>query len=163
MDSWTATSSGVPCLEESARAGIKALGVFAHDDKVDVGGTLVLQGAVHVGVEFDRTQVDVLVQFKAGSEENTLFQDPGSNVRMANGAQVDGVEAAQLFKGGVRQGFAGSEVSFAAEVESRGFKVETAFPCDRVDAFQAFHHNFRTRAVTGDDCDLVGQRLPPMC
>ena len=42
---------------------------------------------------------------------------PGLHVGMADGAQVDGVERAQLVDGPRGQDFAGAQVAVAAEVE----------------------------------------------
>ncbi len=81
---------------------------------------------------------------------------------MAYGAQVNGIECLEFFNGRVGQGFAGSQVPFAAKVVGDGFKVEDAGPGDSVYTLKTFRDNFRSRTVAWDDCDLVGQRAPPM-
>jgi hypothetical protein len=50
-------------------------------------GALVLEGRFHVGVQLDRAQVDVLVQGKAGLEQDADLEDAGLDVGVADGAQ----------------------------------------------------------------------------
>ncbi len=94
-----ATSCGRALVLEAAHAGVEPLGVLAHDDEVDVLRPLVLERAVHAGVELDRPQVDVLVQLEPHGEQDALLQDARRHVGVADGAQVDGVELAQLVQG----------------------------------------------------------------
>ena len=59
-------------------------------------GPLVLQRRVHAGVELHRAEVDVLVQLEPQPQQQALFQDARGDLRVADGAEVDGVERAQL-------------------------------------------------------------------
>src|SRR3972149_5248019 len=49
---------------EAAHAAVQPLRVLAHDREVEVRRPLVLEGAVHTGVELHGAQVDVLVQLE---------------------------------------------------------------------------------------------------
>ena len=62
-------------------------------------GPLSFSGVSTLGIELDRAQVDVLVQLEAQPQQDALLQDARLHVRVADGAQVDGVEAAQLLHG----------------------------------------------------------------
>ena len=106
-----------PLAQEAAGAAVQVLGVLPHHVEADVLGPLVLQRAVHPGVELDRPQVDVLVELEPDREQQALLQDAGLDVGMADGAQVDGVELAQLVDLPLADHLAGGQVTVAAVVE----------------------------------------------
>ena len=59
-------------------------------------GPLPTSGHLDAGKELDRPQVDVLIELKPQLQQQPLFQNARLHVGMADGAQVDGVELAQL-------------------------------------------------------------------
>ena len=77
---------------QAAHAGIHAAAVLADAAVIDLLRALVLDGAFHAGIEAHGPEVDVLVQLEAELQENALFQYPRLHVRVADGAEVDGVE-----------------------------------------------------------------------
>ena len=58
---------------------------------------LVLQRRVDARVELHGPQVDVLIQLETQSQQNALLQNAGLHVRVADGAEEDGVVTGQLF------------------------------------------------------------------
>ena len=145
---------------EAAHAGVEALGVLADDDEVDVLRPLVLEGAVDVGVELDRAQVDVLVELEAQAEEDALLQDAGRDVGVADGAEEDGVELAQLVDGAVGERFAGAQVAFAAEVVGGRLVGEAGRVGGGLQDLEAFADDFGACAVAGDYCYSVQFGFP---
>ena len=87
-------------------------------------GPLSLERRLDAGKQLDRPQVDVLVELKPQLQQQALFEDARLDVGMADGAQVDGVELAQLVDGAGGQHFAGAQVALAAEVEVGQFVLE---------------------------------------
>ena len=79
-------------FQESARAGIKALGVLPDHHEIDVLRALVLKRGLHAGVKLYRAQIDVLVQRETNGEQKAFFQDSRLDIRVADGAEKDGIE-----------------------------------------------------------------------
>ena len=134
---------------EAAHAAVQPLGVLADDDEVDVVRALVLQRAVDAGVELHRAQVDVLVELEAQAQEQALLEDAGLHVRVADGAEVDGVEAAQLLEHRVRQDVAGLHVALAAEVVVLEVELEAELRLRRFEHLQPLADDLRPGAVAG--------------
>ena len=141
-----------PLVLEAAHAAVQPLGVLAHDDEVDVRGALVLQRAVDARVELDGAQVDVLVELEAQAEQQVLLENAGRDVRVADGAEVDGVEAAQLLKDGVGEDIARLLVALAAEIEL----LEVELDAGGVEHLQPLADDLRAGAVAGEDGYAVG-------
>jgi hypothetical protein len=70
---------------------------------------------------------------------------------VAHGAQVDGVEAAQLLQDGVREYLAGGEIAVAAHVVGLGLIAEPRRGRGGLQNFQAFAHDLGTSAIAGDN------------
>ena len=114
-------------MGDAADAGINAAGVFAHHDKVHVLGFFALQGAIFGAVEFDRAQIDVLVQREAGFQQDADFQDAGFDIRVADGAQIEGGVLAEFVQRGIGERFAGFQVALGAEVVGGVVQFEAEF------------------------------------
>ena len=87
-------------------------------------GPLALDRALDTRIELDGPQVDVLVEVEAEAEQDSLFENAGGHVGVADGTEQDGVAAAQPLDLGVGQDFAGLQVAFAAQVEGDCLEVE---------------------------------------
>src|SRR5439155_18010805 len=66
---------------------IKAFVVFADDDKIYMLGLLVFERAEALVVEFDRPEMDVLLQFKTRPQQDAFLEDSRFDIRMTNGAK----------------------------------------------------------------------------
>ncbi len=86
-------------LQEAADAAIQVFGVLADDDEVDVCRALVAERRLDAGKQLHRPQVDVLIELKSQLEQQAFFEDARRHVGMADRAQIDGVELAQLVDG----------------------------------------------------------------
>ena len=142
----------------AADAGVFAFGVLPDDVEVDVAGLTSGQRAGHAGHQPHRPQVDVLVERAAELQQAAPQRDVvGHHVGPADGAEVDGVEAAEFVEPVVGQHLPVLDVVVGAgvvevlevelQVEGGGCGVEHA---------QAFGDDFGADAVAGDDGDAVG-------
>ena len=154
MCTCVATSCGVPLYWKPPDAAVQPLGVLAHDDEVDVLRALVLERAVDARVELHRPQVDVLVELEAQPQQDALLEDARRDVRVPDGAEVDGVEPAQLLEDGVGQDLAGPHVALAAEVELREVELD-AGPAPS-STFSPSRDDLGAGAVAGEDGYAVG-------
>ena len=50
---------------------------------------LVLQWSPDARIQFDRTQIDVLIQLKPDLQKDSLFQDAWFDLRMADRPEID--------------------------------------------------------------------------
>ena len=96
--------------QHAALAGVRAFGVLADDDELVVRAD-------------ERTLVDVQVEGEAQLEQQTALDDPRRHLGRADGAEQDGVEAAQLLQRLVGQDLAVAQVAVAAEVELDGVEL----------------------------------------
>ena len=78
---------GGPDAGRSPVSGVDAAGVLADNHKINMLRPLVPQGRLHVRIELDRSEIDILIERKADLEQNACFQDPRLDVRVADGAQ----------------------------------------------------------------------------
>jgi predicted Fe-Mo cluster-binding NifX family protein len=70
-------------------------------------GSLVLERGLHVWIQLHWPQVDVLIKGEAGLEQDAHFQDAGLDVRVADGAQENGIELLEFLDRTVGQDLAG--------------------------------------------------------
>jgi len=96
---------------KSADAGVQAAGVFTDHAVVDLFRPFALERTLHAGIEFDRPQIDVLVQLETQFQQHAFFKDARLDVGVADRAEIDGVEAAQLVERRVGQRLARSEIA----------------------------------------------------
>ena len=142
-------------VHEALHAAVEVFGVFADDDEVDVLRVLALDGALDAGEQLHGAEVDVLVEAEAEVEQQLAFEDAGLHVGVADGAEEDAVELAELVEAVGGEGFAGLEVAVAAPVEVGELELEAVLLGDCLEDFDAFGRYFRAGAVAADDCDLL--------
>ena len=142
-------------MHEALDAAVEVLGVLADDDEVDVLGLLALDRALDAGEQLHRAEVDVLVEAEAQVEQQLALEDAGLHVGVADGAEEDAVELAELVEAVGGEGFAGLEVAIAAPVEMLEVLVEAFELGDGLEDFDALGRYFRSGAVAADDCDLT--------
>ena len=138
---------------ETAGAGVEALAVLAHDREINVLRPLVLERTVGGAEQFHRAEIDVLFQFEPQPQQEAFFQNAGLHLRVADGAEENGLVAAELLDGAVGQHLARLQKSLAAEVVMMPVEFETEPLCSNLGHFDAFAHHFGAGAVTGKNCD----------
>ena len=121
-------------------------------------GLLSRERRLDAGEQLHRAEVDVLVEAEAEVEEQLAFEDAGLHVGMADGAEEDAVELAELVEAVGGQGFAGFEIAVAAPVEVGELEVAVeAFELgDGLEDLDAFGGDLGAGAVAADDCDVHG-------
>ena len=100
-------------------------------------GPLSCERRLDAGEQLHRAQVDVLVEPKRRSS-SSFFEDAGGDVGMADGAEEDRVELAELVEAVGGERFAGFEVAVAAPVEIGEFELEVLELGDGLENFDAF-------------------------
>ncbi len=88
-----------------AVAGVGSLGALAHHHEVDA--RIAGQRAGHPRIQPGRTQVDVVIQLEAQSQQQTALQDAAWHRRVTDRPEQDRVVVAQLGHHRVRQHLAG--------------------------------------------------------
>ena len=141
-------------VHEAAGAAVEVLGVFAHHDEVDVVGPFSCQRGLDAGEQFDWSEVDVLIQAEPQIEQQLAFEDAGSDVGMADGAQQNCVELAELVEPVFGQGFARFEKSIAAPVEVGQFVGKLLELGNRFENLHAFGCHLGTGPVASNYCNL---------
>src|SRR5947209_7554649 len=127
-----------PLAQGAALAGVDPFGVLTHHHEVAVGGG---EGA----------QVHVEVELEAELEQQAPLEHAGRDVGRPDGAQQDGVEAAELVENGIGQDLARALPAGGADVVVGDVEVDPGGTHD----LQGLGHHFRTDPVTTDDADLV--------
>ncbi len=125
--------------EEAALPGVRALGVLANDEEVDVRR------------EEEGTEVHVQVQVEAQLEEQATLEDSGRHIGCADGTEEDRVELAQLVDRLVGEDLAGPQVAGAPEVVL--LRVEDNARGTR--DLDGLGHDIGTDAVAADHGDAV--------
>jgi len=74
---------------------------------------------------------------------------------MADGAEEDGGELAQLLHHAVGQRLLGPQIALAAQVVSGVMEFEVEFPAGGIENLDGFPNDLRSSAVAGDDRDVV--------
>ena len=104
-------------LEEAAGAHVQAFGVLPDHHEVDLArGPCPSRGSPRPGRASPGRRLMYWSSSKRARKQDALFQDARGHVRVADGAQVDGVELAQFGNHRIRQDFAGALVALAAQV-----------------------------------------------
>ena len=117
-------------------------------------GPLSLSGVSTPGNSFTGPQVDVLVEAEAEVEQQLALEDAGGDVGMADGAEQDRVELAELVEAVGGQRFARFEIAVAAPVEVGQLELDVFELGDGLEDFHAFGGDFGAGAVAADDGDL---------
>ena len=122
-------------------------------------GLFILERRVHVRIELDRPEVDILIKRKTRLEQDADLQNAGLDIRMPDGAQVYRVVLPEFLDSAVRQRLAGLEVPLAAEVVIDVVELDLVLGACRVQYLDAFPNHFRARAVARDNGNIVGFHL----
>ena len=93
---------------------------------------------------------------KRRSSSRPFFEDAGRHVGVADGAEEDRVELAELVEAVGGQRFAGFEVAVAAPVEVLSLEREVFELGDGLEDLDAFGGDFGAGAVAADDGDFEG-------
>src|SRR5262249_27034122 len=104
-------------VEKALHAAVEVLGGFADDDQGDAFRPFVFGWGLEAGEQLHRAEVDVLVEAEAEVEEELALEDAGGDIGVADGAEEDGVELAELVEAVVGERAAGFEVAVAGPVE----------------------------------------------
>src|ERR1051326_175042 len=72
---------------ESTGASVKTFVILADDHKINVLWLLVFERAEALVIQFHRPKVNVLFQFETCAQKDSLFQNAGLHIRMANRAE----------------------------------------------------------------------------
>ena len=146
---------------KSAGTGVKVARVFTNDCEIDVFRPFILQRGFHAGIQFDRAQIDVLIQREAGFEQNSLLQDTRGHIGMPDSAQQNRIKLAQLFNRAVGERFSGTFVSFAPEIEFGQLDFEIKFSRCSLENLNSFSRHLGPGPVTGHYSYFI-HRVPPM-
>ena len=109
-----------PLFEKSADAAVQVFGILADHHEIDILGPLSRQRGLDPGQQFDRPEVDVLVEPETQIEQKPFFQNARGDVGMSHRAEIDGVKRAEFVDRPVRQYLAGFQIPFAPEIEIDG-------------------------------------------
>ena len=145
---------GCSLARESPRADVKIFVVLADDNHVDVVGPLPLDRALDTCIKLDGPQVDVLVEVEPEAEQDSLFEDAGGDVGMADGAEQDGVAAAQPLDLGVGQDLPGLQVALAPQVEGDGLESDALDPGDGGEHLEGLGRHLGADAIARHDTEL---------
>lgn len=137
----------------AAHRGVLALGVFAHDQHVDVAGGPASERGWHAIEEARRAQVDVLVELAPELEQRAPQGDVvWHRLRPAHGAEVDRIDTGKLVLPVVGHHLAGLQVVVAARPLDVLIRERDAEQLARaVKHPQAFREHFLANAVAGND------------
>ena len=124
--------------QHSTLPGVRALRVLADDDELVVRPD-------------ERALVDVQVEGEAQLEQKAPLDDTGRHLWSPDGAEEDGIEAAQLLERRFGQNLAVAEVALAAEVELDGVELDAR----RVEDAQCLGDDLGPDPVTADHGDAV--------
>ncbi len=140
----------------AADRGIFALGVFAHDEEIDIAGLAAGERRWNARHQAHRPQVDILVELAAELQERAPERDMVRHgFRPADGAEEDRVVAADLRLPVLRHHPAmGGVVVAGGEVEMVEGEVDLELAGGRFEDAQTLGHHFLADAVAGDDRDL---------
>ena len=142
--------------QEAAGAAVEVLGVLPHHVEADVLRALVLERTFDAGVELDRSQVDVLVELETNRQQQTLFEDAGLYLGMADGAQIDGIELPQLVDLLLGDHLAGGQIAVTAVVELDPLVGDVFQRRHRLQDFAGLRGDLRPGAVARDYRQLDG-------
>ena len=145
---------GRALLEIAAHAAVKVFGVFADDHEVDVLRATAGQRRLHARQQFHGPQVDVLVELEPQVEEQSLLEDAGSDIGMADRSEKDRVFRAQQVEPALGDDLAGLQVAIAAPVERLHLVGEVFQLRDRGQDLHRLGGDLGAGAVSGDCCDL---------
>src|SRR5262249_2785360 len=114
-------------LETPAPAAVFAFRIFAHTDEINLAAPLVTQWTLRSGEQFDRAQIDVLVEVLADFDQQVAQADVvGHARRIADGAEVDRREILQTSQSVGVHHPPGFQIIIAAPGKLFGFEFKAA-------------------------------------
>ncbi|KCB33435.1 hypothetical protein L541_1548 [Bordetella hinzii CA90 BAL1384] len=142
--------------QAAAAVGILAFGVFADDVEIDLAGLAVGQWRGHARHQAHRTQVDVLIEIAAETEQRTPQRlMVGHGGRPADGAEENGLVPADLLCPVIRHHLAVPGVIVAAPVKMIPLEADAKARGGRVQHAQPFRHHFLANTVAGNHGDSM--------
>ena len=141
---------------DAAVTAVEALGALAHHDEVDVAG--IGQRRRHARVVHRGTQVDVVVQGEAQTQEQTALEHTGGNGGIADSSQQNGVMGLDGLEILVGEGLAGAVPALGPQVEGGGTDRDPGSLQRSLEDLEPFGDDLLTDAVTRDYCQLDGLR-----
>ncbi len=136
----------LPFMGEAAGADVHILGIFAHDDVIDIRRPFVLQRSIHVRIQLHRAQVDILIEAKAQSEQQLVLDNPRFHLGMAHCAEIDRVELLHNLHGVAGHHFAGRQVAVSAPIERFVIQMDIMFSCRDDRALSALRGSLPVRS-----------------
>ncbi len=118
-------------LEDSARIGVDALGVFADDDEIHILRLDAFQRTQRRIEQPHRAHVGVEVHLEAHAEQDLFGMDVGGDAGIAEGAGEDGIEVALEHGEAIgRDGHAVAKIAIGAPVKLAELDVGPRRPDD---------------------------------
>ena len=115
---------GCSLAREPPCSDVEVFVVLADDDHVDVVGPLAFDRALNTRIEMHGPQVDILVEVESEAEQDSLLENAGGDVGVADRTEQDDVATAEPLDFGVGQNVSGSQVILAPQVKGNGLEVE---------------------------------------
>ncbi len=143
-------------FQKTADTAIHVLRVFTNDHEVDVGRAFVFERRFDAGKQFNRPQIDVLIELKAKFKQQTFFKHARRHIGMSHRTEIDRVELSQLVHGPLGQSLARAKIPLAPKVEMRQLIREVFEFGDRFENFESFAGDFGTGTISADDGDIEG-------
>ncbi len=136
--------------EPRADADVEVLGILPDHHKVDVLRLLVRERCPDAIEEFDRPEVDELVEVKPDRKQDALLEDSGLHPGIADGPEVDRLELREVPDVLFREEFPGREVALRADVEVGPRYVEPEPLSRGVEDLFTRRHDLGTDPVSAD-------------
>ena len=138
-------------LELTTNADVGAFGILAHDDQVDGSG--IAQWRQPGRQQPRRAQVDPEVQLETQAQQQTSGILRVFDSRVADSAQVDGIDQLQLAEHRVGQDLPSAQVAIRAQVIGDEIQVGPGCGCDRLQDPDSLGDDLGANAVARDDGD----------
>jgi folate-binding protein YgfZ len=137
-------------LEDAARVGINAFGVFTEHDKVDVFRLDSFQRAQSRVEQAHRTYIGIEIHFEAHAEQNFFGMKVGLDPRIAESTDKNRIEvASQQGKAVDRNGCAITQVAVRAPIEMSEFDRSAG----GLNNIHSLRNDFLADAVSGNNSD----------
>ena len=102
----------------------------------------------------ERPLIDEEIELETHLEQEPALDDPGRHPRVADRAEQDRVEAAEVIEDGIRQDLAVAQVTSTTEIEVAGLDVDTGGPHHP----EGLSRHLRPDSVSSDDRDAMCHR-----
>ena len=139
--------------DRAAVADVRPFRPFADDDEVNDTG--IGQRSGDPEIDPGRSQVDVVIELEAKSEQEPALKGSGGHGRIAHCSQQDRVMSADRGKLSVGQDFASRVPALRAEVELCLVKADIVSGGDKIEHLERLGSDLGANAVTRDNGELV--------